>query len=73
LKQEGNEEEIVVEALLDSEVAGLVMSEEFVRKHKFRRTKLERVIYVKNINEMLNYIRLIMNTVEVELIFKDVI
>ena len=40
LKQE-EEEGVVTEALLDSGVTGLVMSEEFARKHKFRRTKLE--------------------------------
>ena len=55
LKQKENEEGIVVKALLDSRVTRLVMSEESARKHKFRRTKLERVIYVKNINGTLNY------------------
>ena len=70
LKQEGNEEEIMVKALLDSKVIRLMMSKEFVRKHKFRRTNLERVIYMKNIDGMLNYVRLIINIVEVELFFK---
>jgi len=45
VKQEEEEEEIVVEALLDSEATGLVMSEEFARKYRFRRTKLERLIF----------------------------
>ena len=72
LKQEGDEEGIVVEMLLDSGATGLVMSEEFARKHKFRRTKLERVIYVKNIDGMLNYAGLIMNTVEMELFLRDI-
>jgi len=35
LKQEENEEGIVVEVLLDSRTIGLVMSSEFVRKNKF--------------------------------------
>ena len=50
LKQKEEEEEIVVNALLDSRVTRLVMSEEFVRKHKFRRTNLERLIYIRNVD-----------------------
>jgi len=56
LKQEEEEEGIVTEALLDSGATGLVMSEEFARKHKFRRTKLERPVYVGNVNGTLNYV-----------------
>jgi len=56
LKQEEEEEEIVVDALLDSRAMGLVISEEFVRKHRFRRTKLEKPIYVRNVDGMLNYV-----------------
>jgi len=69
LKQE-EEEEIVVEALLDSRAIRLIMSEEFVRKHRFRRTKLERPIYVRNVNGILNYAGLIVDIVEVEIFFK---
>ena len=60
-----------METLLDSGVTGLVISEEFVRKHKFRRTKLERPIYVRNMNGMLNYAGPIVDTVEVEIYFKE--
>ena len=70
LKQEEEEEGIVVDALLDSGVIGLVMSEEFVRKHRFRMTKLERPIYVRNMNGTLNYAGPIVDTVEVEIYFK---
>jgi len=69
-KQEEEEEEIVVDALLDSGATGLVMSEEFARKHRFRRMKLERPIYVRNVNGMLNYTEPIEDTVEVEIYFK---
>ena len=48
----------------------LVMSEEFARKHRFRRTKLEKPIYVRNVDRMLNYAGPIMDTVEVEIFFK---
>jgi len=41
LKQEEEKERIVIKALLDNGVTGLVMSDEFARKYKFRRTKLE--------------------------------
>ena len=70
LKQEEEEEEVVTEALLDSGVTGLVMSKEFVRRHKFRRTKLERLVYIGNVDGMLNYARPIVDTVEVEIFFK---
>ena len=60
----------MTEALLDSSATGLVMSEEFVRRHKFKRMKLERPVYVRNVNSMLNYARSIVDTVEVEIFFK---
>jgi len=70
LKQEEEEEGIVMEALLDSGAMGLVMSEEFARRHKFKRMKLERPVYVRNVGGMLNYAGPIVNTVEVEIFFK---
>ena len=70
LKQEEEEEGVVTEALLDSGVTGLVMSEEFAKKHRFRRIKLERPIYVRNVNGMLNYMGPIVDTVKVEIFFK---
>ena len=70
LKQEEEEEGIVVDALLDSRATGLVMSEEFARKHRFKRRKLERPIYVRNVDGTLNYAGPIVDTVEVEIFFK---
>jgi len=70
LKQEEEEEGVVTEALLDSGATGLVMSEEFARRHKFKRTKLERPVYVRNIDDMLNYVGPIVDMVEVEIFFK---
>ena len=69
LKQEEEEEEVVTKAL-DSEAMGLVISKEFVRKYKFRRTKLEKLVYVRNVDSMLNYAGPIVDTVEVEIFFK---
>ena len=70
LKQEEEEEGIVTEALLDSGATELVMSEEFAKKHRFRRMKLERLVYVRNVDGMLNYTGPIVDTVEVEIFFK---
>ena len=70
LKQEEEEKEIVTEALLDSGATGLVISEEFARKHKFRRTELERLVHVGNVDGTFNYAGPIMDTVEVEIFFK---
>jgi len=70
LKQEEEEEGVVTKALLDSSAMGLVMSEEFVKRHKFKRMKLEKPVYVRNVNGMLNYVGPIVDTVEVEILFK---
>ena len=70
LKQEEEEERVVTEALLDSGVMGLVMNEKFAKKYRFRRTKLERLVYVRNVNGILNYVGPIVDTVEVEIFFK---
>ena len=71
LKQEEEEEGVVTEALSDSGVTGLVMSKEFARRHKFRRTKLERLVYARNVDGTLNYAGPIVDTVEVEIFFKE--
>ena len=47
-----------------------MISSEFVRKHRFRRMKLEKLIYVRNVDGMLNYAGPIVDTVEVEIFFK---
>ena len=70
LKQEEEEEEVVTKALLDSGATELVMSEEFAKKHRFRRIKLERLVYVRNVDGTLNYAGPIVYTVEVEIFFK---
>ena len=69
LKKE-EEKRIVMETLLDSRATRLVISEEFVMRYKFRRTKLERLIYMRNVDGMLNYVGPIKNIVEVEIFFK---
>jgi len=68
--REKNEEEIVVKVLLDSGAIELVMSSEFTKKNKFRK-KLDRPIYMRNINSTFNYEKPIEYIVEIELFFKD--
>ena len=70
LKQEDNKGDITVEALLDSGAIGLVMSSEFVRKNQFKKKKLDRLIYVRAINSIFNYERLIEHIVEVESFYR---
>ena len=48
------QEGIIVEALLDSGVTGLVMSSEFAKKQGFKLKKLEMPMNVRNIDGLLN-------------------
>ena len=71
LEQENNKEGIIVETLLDSGVTGLVISLEFVRKNRFKIKKLERLIYIRNVNSIFNHEGLIEYIVEVELFYRE--
>ena len=66
LKPKYNEEGIVVEVLLDSRITGLVISLEFARKNKFRKKKLDRLIYVRNVNGIFNHEGPIEHTMEMD-------
>ena len=70
LTQEEDEEEIVVEVFLNSGATGLVMNLEFARKKKFRK-KLDRPIYVRNIDSTFNHERPIEHMVKVELFYRE--
>ena len=59
-----------MEALLDSGATRLVMSLEFVKRNKFRKKKLDRLIYVRNVDSTFNHEQPIEHTVEVESFFK---
>ena len=48
------QEEVMVEALLDSGATELVMSSEFSRKQRFKLKKIERPIYMRNVDRTLN-------------------
>ena len=49
----------MVEVLLDSRATGLVISSEFARKQGFKLKKIERPIYVRNVDNIFNKKRLI--------------
>jgi len=61
---------ITVEVLLNSKVIDLVMSLEFVRRKRFKLKKIERPIYVRNVDGMFNKEELIEYTVEVNIYYQ---
>jgi len=61
---------VIVEALLDSGATGLVMSSEFARKQDFKLKRVERSIYVRNMNRTFNKGKLIEHTVEVNIYYQ---
>jgi len=54
LERIDTQEEMTVEALLDSGVTGLVMSSEFARKQGFKLKKIKKLIYVRNVDGSFN-------------------
>ena len=64
------QEEVTVEALLDSRATGLVMSSEFARKQEFKLRKIENLIYVRNMDRTMNREELIENTMEVNIYYQ---
>ena len=65
------QEGITVEVLLDSGATGLVMSSEFARKQGFKLKKIERPIYVRNVDNSFNKEKPIKHTVEVNIYYQE--
>ena len=61
---------VIVEALLDSRVTGLVMSSEFAKKQGFKLKKLERPVNMRNVDGSFNKEGPIENTVEVNIYYQ---
>jgi len=59
-----------VEALLDSGATGLVMSLEFTRKQGFKLKKLDRSMYVRNVDGLLKKKGPIKHMVEVSIYYQ---
>ena len=71
LERIDTQEGITVKALLDSGMIGLVMSSEFARKQGFKLKKLDRPIYVRNVDSSLNKERPIEHMVEVNIYYQE--
>ena len=54
LERINTQEGITVEALLDSGATGLVISSEFAKKQGFKLKRLDRPMYIRNVNGSLN-------------------
>ena len=70
LERTNIQEGIIVEVLLDSRTTILVMNSEFARKQGFKLKKIEKLIYMRNIDGTFNKERLIENTVEVNIYYQ---
>jgi len=64
------QEEVTVKVLLDSRVTRLVMSSKFARKQEFKLKKIERPIYVRNVDSSFNKEGLIKHTIEVNIYYQ---
>ena len=71
LERIDTQEGITVEALLDSGATGLVMSSEFTKKQVFKLKKLDRPMYVRNMDGLLNKERPIKHIVEVNIYYQE--
>jgi len=65
------QEGVIVKALLNSGVMGLVMSLEFARKQEFKLKKIERPIYVRNVDGTFNKEGPIENMVELNIYYQE--
>jgi len=70
LEKVDTQEEVTVEVLLDSRTTGLVISLEFARKQEFKLKKIERPIYIRNVDGSFNKEGSIEHTVEVNIYYQ---
>ena len=63
------QEGITMEALLDNRTTKLVMSLEFAKKQGFKLKKINKPIYIRNIDETFNKEKLIKNVVEMNIYY----
>ena len=70
LERIDTQEGVTVEELLNSGAMGLVMSSEFVRKQELQLKKIDRPIYVRNIDSSFNQEESIEHTVEVNIYYQ---
>jgi len=70
LERIDTQKKIIVEVLLDSGTTGLVMSSEFMGKQGFRLKKIDRPIYMRNVDSSFNKKELIEHMVEVNIYYQ---
>ena len=70
LERIDTQERVIVKVLLDSGATELVMSLEFARKQRFKLRKIERPIYIRNVDGTFNKEGLIKHTVEVNIYYQ---
>ena len=70
LERVDTQEEVTVEVLLDSRTTGLVVSSEFARKQRFKLKKIERSIYIRNVDGFFNKEGPIEHTVEANIYYQ---
>jgi len=70
LERIDTQEGVTVEALLDSSAIGLVMSSEFARKQGFKLKRINRLIYVRNVDGSFNQEGPIEHIVEVNIYYQ---
>ena len=70
LERVDTQEGVTVEALLDSRAIELVMSSEFVRKQEFKLKKIDRPIYVRNVDSSFDKKGLIKYMVKVNIYYQ---
>ncbi len=71
LERIDTQEGITVEMLLDSGTIRLVMSLEFAKKQRFKLKKIEKPIYVRNVDGTMNKEEPIENTVKVKIYYQE--
>jgi len=54
LERINTQKKVIIEILLDSSITGLVMSSDFARKQRFKLKKIERPIYIRNVDRIFN-------------------
>ena len=64
------QKEVIVKALLDSGATELVISSEFARKQRFKLKKLDRPMYIRNMDGLLNKKGPIEHMIEVNIYYQ---
>ena len=70
LRQKDEEDKTIVQVLLNNRAKELVITLKFTKKHKSKKKKLERLIYMRNVNGIFNHEEPIEYTVEIELFYR---